>query len=109
MTSQTVVPGPADLQAQSGALQTRSPNQAFDQLIAWATERHEEGHGLEHLFKQIHECGWSAHESVVALLRALPPEMREQVLAPTGTGEARHIASSGALKTYLSGVCIQAG
>lgn len=103
MTSETEVRARAEERIGSDEVQHRSPGQAFDELVAWATQRHTEGEStLEQLFQRIRDCGWSAHESVVALLRSVPPELHQQVLElPTGTGESRHIDM---LATWAAGV-----
>jgi prolyl 4-hydroxylase len=98
MTSEIEVPGRAEQTARFDAAQTRGPRQAFEELTAWAVQRHREGQcTLVPLFQQIRDAGWSDHESVVALLRALPAKLHEQVLAlpvlalRTGAGETKRI------------------
>lgn len=106
MTTHTEVLERAQEKSEPAAVQTRGPGQAFDELIAWTVQRHGEAQcTLEQLFQQIRDCGWSAHESLVALLRALPTELHQQVLAlPTGTGETRHIEM---LANWAAGVHVE--
>lgn len=52
---------------------------AFNDLVAWAAERHAEGHCPAQVFNAMRDSGWSGGDAVAALLQALPPELHEQV------------------------------
>jgi prolyl 4-hydroxylase len=58
---------------------------AFNDLVAWAAERHAEGHCPAQVFNAMRDSGWAGDDAVAALLQALPSELHEQVrMLPRG-------------------------
>jgi prolyl 4-hydroxylase len=53
--------------------------EAFEQLVAWAAERHAEGHSPAQLYNLVREVGWPPEDAASALLRVLPQALQAEV------------------------------
>jgi prolyl 4-hydroxylase len=57
----------------------KSGDSHFKDLVAWAVDRHAEGHCPAQIFNGMRSSDWSTGDAVAALLQALPRELHEQV------------------------------